>query len=88
MKQLLLKIAKLAEENRTYTKLNKKKFTKEEYEKKVIEEANIRKMKAKRVILSHSIGSAIVRTIPLVDLVVQNLFIKTTAVKKLGQNLV
>ena len=39
----------------------------------------------KRVIFSHSIGSAIVGTIPLVDLVVQNLFTKTTAVKKLGQ---
>ena len=75
-KQLLTKIVEFAKENRTYYKLNKNNLSKEEYKVKIEEEANLRKKKAEKVVLSHSIGSGIIGVIPFVDIAIQHFVIK------------
>ena len=85
LKQLLLKIVEFSKKNKSYNKLNKNNYTKENYEKKIIEEAELRKKKAEDIIFRHSIGSAIVGIIPFVDIIVQDCVIKKQAAKKIGQ---
>ena len=57
----------------------------EEFEKKIKEEAKIRKKRAAAVISRHKIGSAIAGFLPGVDYFVNKYFIKKDAVKKAGQ---
>ena len=88
LKQLLLKIVEFSKKNKTYNKLNKNNYTKEDYKKKLIEEADLRKKKAKDIVLKHSIGSGIVGIIPFVDIILQDFVIKKQAAKKIGQILI
>jgi len=56
-----------------------------EFNKFVKEEADIRKRKAKKILLYHSIGSGAIGVVPGVDLAVQKCVIQKNATKKIGQ---
>ena len=88
LKQLLLRIVEFSKKNKTYNKLNNNNYTKEDYKKKLLEEADLRKKKAKDIVLKHSIGSGIVGIIPFVDIILQDFVIKKQAAKKIGQILI
>ena len=85
LKKLLMKIVEFSKENRSYHTLNKNNLTKDEYEKKINEEADLRKKKAENVVKSHSIYSGIVGVIPFADMIVQHFVIKKSAATKIGQ---
>ena len=80
------KIAIFMERTEAYRKFQKDScITDEEFEKKIKEEAKIRKKRAAAVISRHKIGSAIAGFLPGVDYFVNKYFIKKDAVKKAGQ---
>ncbi len=80
------KIAIFMERTEAYRKFQKDScITDEEFEKKIKEEAKIRKKRAAALISRHKIGSAIAGFLPGVDYFVNKYFIKKDAVKKAGQ---
>ena len=83
--QLFNKIALIAKETETYKKYTKKNMSEYEFKKFVKEEADIRKRKAKKILLYHSIGSGAIGVVPGVDLAVQKCVIQKNATKKIGQ---
>ena len=80
------KIAIFMERTEAYRKFQKDScITDEEFEKRIQEEAKIRKKRAAAIISRHKIGSAIAGFLPGVDYFVNKYFIKKDAVKKAGQ---
>ena len=80
------KIAIFMERTEAYRKFQKDScITDEEFEKRIQEEAKIRKKRAAALISRHKIGSAIAGFLPGVDYFVNKYFIKKDAVKKAGQ---
>ena len=57
----------------------------EEFQKRIREEARIRKIRAKALISRHKIGSAIAGIFPLGDYIANKYFIKKDAARKAGQ---
>ena len=78
-------IALIAKETETYKKYTKKNMSEYEFKKFVEDEADIRKRKAKKILLYHSIGAGAIGAIPGVDLAVQKCVIQKNATKKIGQ---
>ena len=60
-------------------------ISEEEFQKRIKEEASIRKKRAAAIISRHKIGSAIAGLLPGVDYAINKFFIKKDAVKKVGQ---
>ena len=80
------KIALFAERTEAYRRFQKNScLSEEEFEKKIIEEAKIRKIRAKALISRHKIGSAIAGVLPGGDYLVNRFFIKKDAARKAGQ---
>ena len=82
---LFNKICSIAKETDIYKKYIKKDMTKMEFQKLIDEEADIRKKKAEKILLYHSIGAGAIGLIPGVDLAVQKFVIQKKASKKIGQ---
>ena len=80
------KIALFAERTEAYRRFQKNScLSEEEFEKKIIEEAKIRKIRAKALISRHKIGSAIAGVLPGGDYLANRFFIKKDAARKAGQ---
>jgi GTP-binding protein EngB required for normal cell division len=84
IKELFEKLSILSKETETYKKY-KKNLNKSELQKLIEEEAEIRKAKAKKVLIWNSIGAGLIGAIPGVDLAVQKLVIQKQAKKKICQ---
>ena len=83
--ELFKKLAEISKETESYKKFSKKNLNDYEFDKMVKEEADIRKIKAEKILIYHSIGAGAVGIIPGVDLAVQKLVIQKSAAKKIGQ---
>ena len=80
------KIALFMERTEAYKKFQKNSYlTEEEFQQKIVEEAKIRKIRAKALISRHKIGSAIAGIFPGADFIVNKFFIKKDAARKAGQ---
>ena len=80
------KIAKFVEITDNYHKFQKNYYLSEnEFHKKIKEEAQIRKIRAKDILQKHKIGSALVGLLPGVNYVLDNYVIKKDAAKKAGE---
>ena len=83
--ELFYKICSIAKETEIYKKYIKKNITEMEFRQLIDEEADIRKKKAEKILLYHSIGAGAIGLIPGVDLAVQKFVIQKNASKKIGQ---
>ena len=83
--ELFKKLAEISKQTKSYKKFKQTNLNEDEFNKMVLEEADIRKRKAKKILLYHSIGAGAVGAIPGVDLAVQKLVIQKSATKKIGQ---
>ena len=84
--ELFLKISILVKLTESYHKF--KEYTdlsEEEYKKRIKEEAELRKKKAEKVMLYHSISAGAVGCIPGADITLQKFVIQKSATKKIGQ---
>jgi len=80
------KIVLFAERTEAYNKFRKNSnISGEEFQKKIREEAKIRKIRAKAIISKHKIFSGIAGIFPGVDYVANRFFIKKDAARKAGQ---
>ena len=80
------KIALFVERTDAYKRFQRNSsISEEEFQKKIKEEAKIRKIRAKALISRHKIGSAIAGIFPGGDYVVNKFFIKKDAARKAGQ---
>ena len=80
------KIALFMERTEAYKRFQRNNFiNEEEFEKKIKEEARIRKIRAKAIISRHKIGSAIAGFLPGADYFANKYFIKKDAARKAGQ---
>ena len=80
------KISKYVELTDAYHKFQKNFYLSEdEFHKKIVEEAQIRKIRAKDILRRHRIGSAVAGLLPGVDFVLNNYVIKKDAVIKAGE---
>ena len=83
--ELFKKLAEISKKTQSYNKFKQTNLNKDEFDKMVLEEAEIRKKKAEKILLYHSIGAGAIGAIPGVDLAVQKLVIQKSATKKIGQ---
>ena len=83
--ELFKKLAEISKKTQSYNKFKKENLNEEEFIDMVKKEAEIRKIKAKKILIYHSIGAGAVGAIPGVDLAVQKLVIQKSATKKIGQ---
>ena len=80
------KIALFMERTEAYKRFQKNLYLNEkEFEQKIIEEAKIRKIRAKAIISRHKIGSAIAGLLPGADYFANKFLIKKDAARKVGQ---
>ena len=80
------RIALFMERTEAYKRFQKNSYlTEEEFEKKIIEEARIRKIRAKAILSRHKIGSGIAGLLPGADYFANKFFIKKDAARKAGQ---
>ena len=80
------KIAIFTERTKAYKRFKKSSYlTEEEYERKIIKEAKIRKLRAKALISRHKIGSGIAGFLPGADYFANKYYIKKDAARKAGQ---
>ena len=80
------KMVLFMERTEAYKRFQRNNFiNEEEFEKKIKEEARIRKIRAKALISRHKIGSAIAGFLPGADYFANKYFIKKDAARKVGQ---
>ena len=79
------KLSFLAKETDIYKKYIKKNKKDNEFQNLINEEADIRKMKAEKILLYNSIGAGAIGIIPGLDLAIQKFVIQKSAMKKIGQ---
>ena len=82
---LFYKITEIAKQTETYKKYIKKEMTELQLQTLINEEADIRKKKAEKILLYHSIGAGVIGIIPGLDLAIQKFVIQKSATKKIGQ---
>ena len=83
--ELFKKLAEISKKTKSYNKFKHSNLSEDEFNRMVLEEADIRKRKAKKILIYHSVGAGAVGAIPGVDLTVQKLVIQKSATKKIGQ---
>ena len=83
--ELFYKISSIAKETDIYKKYIRQNMSDFEFQKFIKEEADIRKAKAEKILLYHSIGAGAIGIIPIVDIAVQKFVIQKNAIKKIGQ---
>ncbi len=82
---LFYKITEIVKQTDTYKKYIKKEMTELQLQTLINEEADIRKKKAEKILLYHSIGAGVIGIIPGLDLAIQKFVIQKNATKKIGQ---
>ena len=83
--ELFNEITLIAKETDIYKKYTQQNMSNYEFKKLIKQEADIRKKKAEKIILYHSIGAGAIGAIPGVDLAIQKCVIQKNATKKIGQ---
>ena len=83
--ELFNEITLIAKQTNTYKKYTKQNMSNDEFKELIREEADIRRKKAEKILLYHSIGAGAIGAIPGVDLAVQKCVIQKNATKKIGQ---
>jgi len=83
--ELFTKLAEISKKTEAYKNFAKKNLSNNEFNRMVEIEAEIRKMKAEKILIYHSIGAGAVGIIPGVDLALQKYVIQKSAAKKIGQ---
>ena len=83
--ELFTKLAEISKKTESYKNFAKKNLSEYEFNLMVKKEAEIRKTKAEKILLYHSIGAGAIGIIPGVDLAVQKFVIQKSAAKKIGQ---
>jgi hypothetical protein len=83
--ELFTKLVEISKETESYKNFSKKNLSEYEFNLMVKKEAEIRKTKAEKILLYHSIGAGAIGIIPGVDIAVQKLVIQKSAAKKIGQ---
>ena len=80
IEELFNKLSIFAKDTDIYKKYIKKIMSKDEFQRFVNEEADIRKEKAKKIMLYHSIGAGAIGVIPGIDLAIQKFVIQKNAI--------
>ena len=83
--ELFRELSFLAKDTDIYKKYIKKNMKDKEFQNLIDKEADIRKMKANKILLYHSIGAGAIGIIPGLDLAIQKFVIQKSATKKIGQ---
>ena len=87
IEELFNKLSIFAKDTDIYKKYIKKMMSKDEFQRFVNEEADIRKEKAEKIMLYHSIGPGAIGVIPGLDLAIQKCVIQKNAIKKNWANI-
>ena len=83
--ELFKKLAEISKKTKSYNKFKHTNLNEDEFNRMILEEADIRKRKAENILKYHSIGAGAAGLLPGVDLAVQKFFIQKSATKKIGQ---